>query len=93
MFAEFHDVIVQDYQSYEPTPQERSLYLIEQKGFITDDDVAELAQIEFRNAITSKTIGTWAYYDRGKTIFYAWDKKKLTEKVAYQKAKNKYYLS
>ena len=93
VFAEFHDIIVQDYQSYKPTPQERSLYLIEQKGFITDDDVSELAQIEFRNDITSKTIETWAYYDRGKTIFYAWDKKKLSEKAAYQKAKNIYYLS
>lgn len=93
LFAKFHDSIVQDYQSYEPSPEEKTLYLLEQKSFMTDDDVPELAQIEFRNAITSKTIGTWAYYDKGKTIFYAWNKEKLTSKEAYQKAKTKYYLS
>ncbi|WP_338155041.1 ImmA/IrrE family metallo-endopeptidase [Streptococcus uberis] len=93
IFGELHDSIVQDYQSYEPNPEEKVLYLLEQKSFITDEDVPELAQPDFRRTITPKTIGTWAYYDRGKTIFYAWDKEKLTQKEAYQKARNKYYLS
>lgn len=91
-FANFHDSIVQDYQSYEPSPKEKAIYLLDQKGFIADDDVSELAKLEFRKIITSKTIGTWAYYDRGKTIFYAWDKEKVTKKEAYQKARNKYYI-
>lgn len=92
-FANFHDSIVQDYQSYEPSPKEKAIYLLDQKGFITDDDVSELAKLEFRKIITSKTIGTWAYYDRGKTIFYAWDKEKVTKKEAYQKARNEYYIN
>ncbi|PIO78073.1 hypothetical protein ADO05_01876 [Streptococcus parauberis] len=93
VFARYHDFIVQDYQSYEPSPKETAIYLLDQKSFITDDDVSELAKLEFRKMITSKTIGTWAYYDRGETIFYAWDKEKLTEKEAYQKARNKYYIN
>lgn len=92
IFANYHDSIVQDYQSYEPSSKEKVIYLLDQKSFITDDDVSELTQMEFRSTITSKAIGTWAYYDKGKTIFYAWDKEKLTEKEAYQKAKNHYYL-
>lgn len=93
IFGEFHDFIVQDYQSYEPSPVEKVLHLLEQKSFITDEDVTELSQPDFRHTLTSETIGTWAYYDKGKTIFYAWDKEKLTKKEAYQKARNKYYLS
>lgn len=93
IFGESHDFIVQDYQSYEPSPVEKVLHLLEQKSFITDEDVTELSQPDFRHTLTSEIIGTWAYYDRGKTIFYAWDKAKLTEKEAYQKARNKYYLS
>lgn len=93
VLTKFHDFIVQDYQSYEPSPKEKAIYLLDQKGFITDDDVPELAKLGFRKMITSKTIGTWAYYDRGKTIFYAWDKEKVTKKEAYQKARNKYYIN
>lgn len=93
IFGEFHDFIVQDYQSYEPSPVEKVLHLLEQKSFITDEDVTELSQPDVRHTLTSETIGTWAYYDKGKTIFYAWNKEKLTRKEAYQKARNKYYLS
>ena len=93
IFGEFHDFIVQDYQSYEPSPVEKVLHLLEQRSFITDEEVTELSQPDVRHTLTSETVGTWAYYDRGKTIFYAWDKEKLTEKEAYQKARNKYYLS
>ncbi len=93
LFNRAHDSIVADYQHYEIVPQEKLDYLLQQKDFITDDELPELTDIDFRNQISSRKIGTWAYYDRGKTIFYAWNKEKLTEKEAYQKAKTKYYLS
>lgn len=93
LFRRVHDTIVSDYNAYEPRPQDKLSYLLDQKAFVADDELAELIDDNFRRFISSKKFGTWAYYDRGKTIFYAWNKEKLTEKEAYQKAKTKYYLS
>lgn len=93
LFSRVHDTIVADYNAYEPDPQDKLIFLLEQKDFITDEDLSELIQATFRSSISSSRIGTWAYYDKGKTIFYAWNKEKMTDKEAYVKAKNKHYLN
>ena len=92
LFSKCHDVIVQDYRNYEPTLIDRVNFFLEMKYFITDDDIPELSQLAVRSNMTSKKIGTWAYYNKGKTIFYAWDKNRLTREEALQKAKDNYYL-
>ncbi|MFS6236660.1 ImmA/IrrE family metallo-endopeptidase [Streptococcus agalactiae] len=93
LFNKVHDIIVSDYNAYEPDPKDKIFYLLDQNDFITNEELSELAQTEFRSSISSNKIGTWAYYDKGKAIFYAWNKEKLTDKEAYLKAKNKHYLS
>lgn len=92
-FASVHDIIVSEYNAYEPRPEDKLNYLLIQKDFVTDNEVAELSQAKFRSLVSSTSVGTWAYYDKGKTIFYAWDKEKITEKEAYLRATNKHYLS
>ena len=92
-FARVHDSIVSEYNSYDPRPVEKLSYLLSQKDFVTDKEVAELSQTKFRSTVSSTSVGTWAYYDKGIAIFYAWNKEKLTEGQAYQKAKDIYYLS
>ena len=92
LFGRVHDTVVADYNTYEPEPKDKLVYLLDQNDFITDEDLSELTKSAFRSSVSSNRIGTWAYYDKGKTIFYAWDKEKLTDKEAYLKAKNKYYL-
>jgi hypothetical protein len=72
---------------------EKLSYLLSQKDFVTDKEVLELSQTKFRRTVSSASVGTWAYYDKGIAIFYAWNKEKLTESQAYQKAKDIYYLS
>lgn len=92
-FARVHDSIVSEYNSYDPRPVKKLSYLLSQKDFVTDKEVAELSQTKFRSTVSSTSVGTWAYYDKGIAIFYAWNKDKLTEGQAYQKAKDIYYLS
>lgn len=92
-FASVHDIIVSEYNAYEPRPEDKLNYLLIQKDFVTDNEVAELSQAKFRSLVSSTSVGTWAYYDKGKAIFYAWNKEKLAEGEAYQKAKDIYYLS
>ncbi|HFI0415439.1 TPA: ImmA/IrrE family metallo-endopeptidase [Streptococcus suis] len=93
LFGMVHDTIVTEYNAYEPDPKDKLFYLLDQNDFITNVELSELAQTEFRSSISSNKIGTWAYYDKGKAIFYAWNKEKLTNKEAYLKAKSKHYLS
>ena len=93
LFGRVHDTIVTDYHSYVPNPQDKLIYLLDQKDFITDEELSELAETAFSSTVVSSKVGTWAYYDKGKAIFYAWNKEKLTEKEAYLKAKNKHYFS
>ena len=93
LFSRVHDTIVADYNAYELEPQDKLLFLLDQKAFITDEELSELTQATFRSSISSSRIGTWAYYDKGKTVFYAWNKEKISDKEAYFKAKNKHYLS
>lgn len=94
LFKQSHNTIVEEYKLLEPSPEDRLLYLLNQKDFITDNDLAELKEEGFRKSIQERysAIGVWAYYDKGKTIFYAWDKERLTDKQAYQKARTEYYL-
>lgn len=92
VFSECHDTIVHDYRYYEPTLLDRVNYLLNLKCFVTDDDIPELSQLVVRNIVTSNKIGAWAYYNKGKTIFYAWDKERLTSEEAHRKAKDNYFL-
>lgn len=93
LFSRVHDTIVTEYNAYEPEPQDKLIFLLDQKDFVTDEDLSELIQATFRSSISSSRIGAWAYYDKGKTVFYAWNKEKMTDKEAYLKAKDKHYLN
>ena len=92
-FSKVHDIIVSDYNAFEPSPQDKLDYLLGHNDFVTNEDLPELSQSVFRSEVVSSSIGAWAYYNKGKTIFYAWNKEKITEKEAYLRAKNKHYLS
>ena len=64
------------------------------KSFVTSQEYPELLNQE--NWKTIKTYGdnlkVWLIYDRGKSIAYVWDKNKLTDKEAKQKAELKLLL-
>ena len=64
------------------------------KSFVTSQEYPELLNQE--NWKTIKTcrdnLKVWLIYDRGKSIAYVWDKNKLTDKEAKQKAELKLLL-
>jgi len=67
---------------------------ISKRGFVTSQEYPELLNQE--NWKTIKTccsnLKVWLIYDRGKSIAYVWDKNKLTDKEAKQKAELKLLL-
>ncbi|WP_192942760.1 ImmA/IrrE family metallo-endopeptidase, partial [Streptococcus dysgalactiae] len=91
-FSRVNDMIIKEYRSFEPTPKDKLSYILEQKYFVTDKEVKELEKAEFRQSVTSSHVGTWAYFNKGKTIYYAWNKEKLNDEQALKMAKTKYYL-
>ena len=64
------------------------------KSFVTSQEFPELLNQE--NWKTIKTycdnLKVWLIYDKGKSIAYVWDKNKLTDKEAKQKAELKLLL-
>ena len=64
------------------------------KSFVTSQEYPELLNQE--NWKTIKTccdnLKVWLIYDKGKSIAYVWDKNKLTDKEAKQKAELKLLL-
>lgn len=67
---------------------------VSKRGFVTSQEYPEFLDQE--NWKTIKTycdnLRVWLIYDRGKSIAYVWDKNKLTDKEAKQKAELKLLL-
>lgn len=81
--------IISEYYQIQYSPEEKLLKLMREKDFITNFDMDELNDNEFKQQIKNKFkhIGAWGYYDKGKNICYAFNKNKLTDEQALQKAK------
>ncbi|MBS7576949.1 MULTISPECIES: ImmA/IrrE family metallo-endopeptidase [unclassified Enterococcus] len=81
--------IISEYYQIQYSPEEKLLKLMKEKNFISNFDMKELNDDEFKQQIKNKFnhIGAWGYYDKGKSISYAFDKNKLADKQALQKAK------
>lgn len=67
---------------------------VSKRGLVTSQEYPELLNQEnWKNIRTCcNNLKVWLLYDRGKSIAYVWDKNKLTDKEAKQKAELKLLL-
>ena len=93
----FHGVkkqIIKELNNYQTSLINKIQQSVIKKGFVTSQEYPELLNQE--NWKTIKTcrdnLKVWLIYDRGKSIAYVWDKNKLTDKEAKQKAELKLLL-
>ena len=93
----FHDVkdqIIKEFNNYQTSLINKIERSLNKRGLVTSQEYPELLNQE--NWKTIKTYGdnlkVWLIYDRGKSIAYVWDKNKLTDKEAKQKAELKLLL-
>lgn len=93
----FHGVknqIIKEFNNYQTSLINKIEQSVIKKGFVTSQEYPELLDQE--NWKTIKTycnnLRVWLIYDRGKSIAYVWDKNKLTDKEAKQKAELKLLL-
>lgn len=93
----FHGIkerIIKEFNNYQTSLINKIELSVDKRGFVTSQEYPELLNQE--NWKTIKTfcnnLKVWLIYDRGKSIAYVWDKNKLTDKEAKQKAELKLLL-
>ena len=93
----FHDIreqIIKEFNGYQTSLINKIELSVGKRGFVTSQEYPELLDQE--NWKTIKTycnnLRVWLIYDKGKSIAYVWDKNKLTDKEAKQKAELKLLL-
>jgi len=88
LFHNIRDQIIKEFNDYQTSLIKKIEQSVNQRGFITSQEYPEL--LNQKNWETIKTchdnLKVWLIYDRGKSIAYVWDKNKLTDKEAKQKA-------
>lgn len=94
LFHGVKDQIIKEFNNYQTSLINKIEQSIIKKGFVTSQEYPELLDQE--NWKTIKTycnnLRVWLIYDKGKSIAYVWDKNKLTDKEAKQKAELKLLL-
>lgn len=93
----FHSIkkhIIKEFNNYQTSLINKVERSVCKRGFVTSQEYPELLKQE--NWKTIKTccdnLKVWLIYDKGKSIAYVWDKNKLTDKEAKQKAELKLLL-
>ena len=93
----FHSIkkhIIKEFNNYQTSLIKKIEQSVIKKGFVSSQEYPELLNQE--NWITIKSchdnLKAWLIYDKGKSIAYVWDKNRLTDKEAKQKAELKLLL-
>lgn len=94
LFHNIKEQIIKEFNDYQTSLINMIELSVSRRGFVTSQEYPELLNQE--NWKTIKTccnnLKVWLIYDRGKSIAYVWDKNKLTDKEAKQKAELKLLL-
>ena len=94
LFHGIREQIIKEFNGYQTSLITRIEQAVNKRGLVTSQEYPELLNQE--NWKTIKTyrdnLKVWLIYDRGKSIAYVWDKNKLTDKEAKQKAELKLLL-
>lgn len=88
LFHSIKEQIIKEFNNYQTSLINKIELSLNKRGFVTSQEYPEL--LDQKNWKTIKTcrknLKVWLIYDRGKSIAYVWDKNKLTDKEAKQKA-------
>lgn len=94
LFHSIKEQIIKEFNEYQASLINRIEQSVNKIGFVTSQEYPELLNQE--NWKTIKTccdnLKVWLIYDKGKSMAYVWDKNKLTDKEAKQKAELKLLL-
>ena len=88
LFHSIREQIIKEFNDYQTSLIKKIEQSVIIKGFVTSQEYPELLNQENWKTIKNchDTLKVWLVYDKGKSIAYVWDKNKLTDKEAKQKA-------
>ena len=94
LFHSIKEHIIKEFNNYQTSLINKIELYVSKRGFVTSQEYPELLDQKNWKAIKTcrKNLKVWLIYDRGKSIAYVWDKNKLTDKEAKQKAELKLLL-
>ena len=94
LFHRIKELIIKEFNNYQTSLINKIEPAVSKRGFVTSQEYPELLDQENWKTIKTcqKNLKVWLIYDRGKSIAYVWDKNKLTDKEAKQKAELKLLL-
>lgn len=94
LFHNIKDKIIKEFNDYQPPLIKRIEQSVSKRGFVTSQEYPELLHQENWEIIKNSydKLKVWLIYDKGKSIAYVWDRNKLTDKEAKQKAELKLLL-
>ena len=94
LFHGIREQIIKEFNRYQTSLITRIEQAVSKRGLVTSQEYPELLNQEYWKTIKScrNNLKVWLIYDRGKSIAYVWDKNKLTDKEAKQKAELKLLL-
>ena len=94
LFHSIKERIIKEFNNYQTSLINKIELSVSERGFVTSREYSELLNQEnWKTIKTSRdNLKVWLIYDKGKSIAYVWDKNKLTDKEAKQKAELKLLL-
>lgn len=94
LFHNIRNKIIKEFNNYQISLINRIEPAVSNRGFVTSQECPELLDQENWKILKAyrDNLKVWLIYDRGKSIAYVWDKNKLTDKEAKQKAELKLLL-
>ena len=94
LFHSIKEQIIKEFNDYQASLINKIEQALHQRGFVTSHEYPELLNQEnWKTIKTSRdNLKVWLIYDKGKSIAYVWDKNKLTDEEAKQKAELKLLL-
>ena len=94
LFHGIKEQIIKELNNYQTSLINKIERSVSKRGFVTSQEYPELLKLENWKAIKTchDNLKVWLIYDKGKSIAYVWDKNRLTDKEAKQKAELKLLL-
>ena len=94
LFHEIKEQIIEEFNKYQPSFASQIKKKVNELDFITSQEIPELLYQENWDLIkqSNSNLKTWLVYNKGKSIAYVWNSKKLSDSEARKKAELKLLL-
>lgn len=86
-FHQLKEILIEEFNQYQPSLIARLKKKLKQTNFVTSQELPELLdQTRWDEIRAVKKFKVWLVYNKGKSLAYVWDSKKLSETEARRKA-------